>query len=269
MFDGWIKLHRSTAGNWVCDDPEFFRAWVLLLWSVNYRETRKTFNGEFVQLDAGQMVTSYEHLATTLRLTPAKLRRFLTLLEKDAMIAIEKTRKGTRLTVCNYKTYQESQHTEHTQNAHRTHTNNTTIRKKERKNTTTNVVVGDATNVVPTLQDCQQYAESIHMRSDEVVKFYDYFTANGWKVGGKTRMKDYKAALRNWNAKAPPPGYLVASYFEEKAKQANEDPAFASIAAKQFFTYYEARGWKTATNQRITNWRFKADEWITKNRGKQ
>ena len=28
--------------------------------------------------------------------------------------------------------------------------------------------------------------------------FYDYFQSNGWKVGGKTSMKDWKAAARGW-----------------------------------------------------------------------
>lgn len=37
----------------------------------------------------------------------------------------------------------------------------------------------------------------------EADKFYNYFQSNGWKVGGKTPMKDWQAAARNWmiNAK--------------------------------------------------------------------
>ena len=42
--------------------------------------------------------------------------------------------------------------------------------------------------------------------------FYNHFQSNGWKVGGKTKMKDWKAAARNWilrsenfaNQKSPP-----------------------------------------------------------------
>lgn len=29
-------------------------------------------------------------------------------------------------------------------------------------------------------------------------KFFDHYSANGWKVGGKSAMKDWKAAVRNW-----------------------------------------------------------------------
>jgi hypothetical protein len=29
-------------------------------------------------------------------------------------------------------------------------------------------------------------------------KFYNHFQSNGWLVGGKSKMKDWKAAARNW-----------------------------------------------------------------------
>ncbi|RVU91557.1 transcriptional regulator [Flavobacterium columnare] len=32
----------------------------------------------------------------------------------------------------------------------------------------------------------------------EAEKFYNYFQSNGWLVGGKTKMKDWHAAARNW-----------------------------------------------------------------------
>lgn len=33
--------------------------------------------------------------------------------------------------------------------------------------------------------------------------FFDHFTSNGWKVGGKTPMKDWHAAARNWDRRSP------------------------------------------------------------------
>ena len=32
----------------------------------------------------------------------------------------------------------------------------------------------------------------------EAEKFYNYYQSNGWLIGGKTEMKDWKAAARNW-----------------------------------------------------------------------
>jgi len=32
----------------------------------------------------------------------------------------------------------------------------------------------------------------------EAQRFFNYFESNGWLVGGRTKMKDWKAAARNW-----------------------------------------------------------------------
>lgn len=37
-----------------------------------------------------------------------------------------------------------------------------------------------------------------HIAVRESQKFLDHFDSNGWKVGGKTAMKDWKAAARSW-----------------------------------------------------------------------
>jgi hypothetical protein len=37
----------------------------------------------------------------------------------------------------------------------------------------------------------------------EADKFWDHFASNGWKVGGKSPMKDWQAAARNWLRNAP------------------------------------------------------------------
>lgn len=49
----------------------------------------------------------------------------------------------------------------------------------------------------PALEEVKAYAEEIGC--DEYEAFYDHFQSNGWKVGGRSPMKDWRAALRNWN----------------------------------------------------------------------
>lgn len=48
------------------------------------------------------------------------------------------------------------------------------------------------------------YATKILLPVTEINKFYDYYEANGWKVG-RNPMKDWQAAMRNWkrNMRAP------------------------------------------------------------------
>ncbi len=49
-----------------------------------------------------------------------------------------------------------------------------------------------------TLQQVQEYFKTQSYRAIEAEKFYNYFQSNGWLVGGRTKMKDWKAAARNW-----------------------------------------------------------------------
>jgi hypothetical protein len=49
----------------------------------------------------------------------------------------------------------------------------------------------------PSLSEVRPYFEALG-RADLSEPFFDHFTANGWKVGGKAAMKDWKAAARTW-----------------------------------------------------------------------
>lgn len=52
--------------------------------------------------------------------------------------------------------------------------------------------------VAPQLAQVQEYFASQKFPPVEALKFYNYFQSNGWLVGGKTKMKDWQAAARNW-----------------------------------------------------------------------
>lgn len=52
----------------------------------------------------------------------------------------------------------------------------------------------------PTLEEVKAYGSTISLpfSQTDAESFYDHFVSNGWKVGGKAPMKDWKAAVRNW-----------------------------------------------------------------------
>lgn len=52
----------------------------------------------------------------------------------------------------------------------------------------------------PSVEDVRAYCVEQGYQSISPEGFVDYYTANGWMVG-KSRMKDWKAAVRNWNRK--------------------------------------------------------------------
>lgn len=49
----------------------------------------------------------------------------------------------------------------------------------------------------PTIEEVKSYFADKGYMESEAERFVDHFTANGWKVG-KSPMKDWKAAARNW-----------------------------------------------------------------------
>jgi len=62
---------------------------------------------------------------------------------------------------------------------------------------------GDARGKPESRSDVDAYAAEIGMSKADVDSWFDHFEANGWKVGGKAAMKDWQAALRNGQRRAP------------------------------------------------------------------
>jgi len=89
--------------------------------------------------------------------------------------------------------------------------------------------------VPPSILEVQTYMleRGVHISKDskdEAEKFCDHFESNGWKVGGKTKMVSWKAAVRNWlkgnsngqnNGNAKGASQKKSAY--ERAREANSE----------------------------------------------
>ena len=66
----------------------------------------------------------------------------------------------------------------------------------------------------PTRQDVAEYCAENGFKDFDVERFIDYYTSNGWMVG-KSKMKDWKATVRNWAraGKAPKPNNTRGNKF--------------------------------------------------------
>ncbi|TRX03211.1 transcriptional regulator [Flavobacterium gawalongense] len=53
-------------------------------------------------------------------------------------------------------------------------------------------------HIIPTLELAIDYFLSQENTEMEANKFFNYYSSIGWLIGGKTKMKDWKAAARNW-----------------------------------------------------------------------
>ena len=50
----------------------------------------------------------------------------------------------------------------------------------------------------PTIEFVQEYFKEKNKPDIEAQKFFNYFESNGWKIGGRSPMKNWKAAANNW-----------------------------------------------------------------------
>ena len=53
-------------------------------------------------------------------------------------------------------------------------------------------------NIPPVWEEVLPFFKEKNNSKIEAQKFYNHFESNGWLVGGKSKMKDWKAAARNW-----------------------------------------------------------------------
>jgi hypothetical protein len=57
--------------------------------------------------------------------------------------------------------------------------------------------------LTPTIQEIKAYFLEQHFPEIEAIKFFNYFSSNGWLVGGKTPMVNWQASAQNWILNAP------------------------------------------------------------------
>lgn len=115
---GWIKTYRQILDCWLWTDKEPYdkrSAWMYLLLTANHSDKKIMFNGEFIVVKRGQILTSIRTLAEKWKWSYDKTLRFLRLIESDGMIEKESDKFRTLLTIVNYEVFQDSPNTERTE----------------------------------------------------------------------------------------------------------------------------------------------------------
>lgn len=106
---GWIKLYRSIRSNWIWanGNERYAKWWMDLIMMVNHEPRKVLVNGKLITIGVGQRLTSIKKLSETWGTTRRTVDRFLSLLEEDNMIEVQKTKtKGTTIKVLHYADYQ-------------------------------------------------------------------------------------------------------------------------------------------------------------------
>jgi hypothetical protein len=68
----------------------------------------------------------------------------------------------------------------------------------EKKQTEKSRQKSSAKKEIPDLELKKEYFKFQENSEFEAERFFNYYSSNGWLIGGKTEMKDWKASARNW-----------------------------------------------------------------------
>ncbi len=116
MSKGWIKLDRSILNHWIRNNDTYFSAWVIMLLTVNWGETKRLIKGTLFEVGIGQSVNTLNEWADILgkNWDKNKVYKFFELLKKDNMIKTQNKQTTLHLTIVNFKRYQTEDNAEET-----------------------------------------------------------------------------------------------------------------------------------------------------------
>lgn len=110
MNNGWIKLYRNLQNHWIWKDSDKLKWWLDILLTSNHSDAKILIGNTLIECKRGQTIMSLSNWAKRWNISKDKARNFLVLLESDGMILHENVQKSTRITICNYDSYQGDLH---------------------------------------------------------------------------------------------------------------------------------------------------------------
>jgi len=119
---GWIKLHRKFEDNFLWTEKRTFskaEAWIDLLLKANHSGKQLIIKDIILTCDRGETLQSLETLSKRWLWSRSKVKRFLEKLQKVSMIRLKSETVTSRITICNYDTYQTPETATGTQAEHR------------------------------------------------------------------------------------------------------------------------------------------------------
>jgi len=202
----YIKARQIQNSRIATASPCTREIWDWLLMQANHKTTKTCARG--------QCIRSYKDIQEGLKWYVGYRKKTyskwsceaaMKLLTKLAMITTTKTTRGMLISICNYDTYQNPANYEDHNGNHNEDHNKTTVtphykqeckNDKNDKNDKKQARTPQKRFAKPSIDEIRVYAKSIDYDLDAEV-FFDHYESNGWVVG-RTRMKNWKAAVRTW-----------------------------------------------------------------------
>lgn len=228
---GFIFLHRSLRDHWLWKDPVKLQWWVDILMECNHEDKKVSIGYQLIECKRGETINSLITWAKRWRTNRSTVYRFLELLKSDSMIATESVQKTTRITVCNYSTYNDLR-------------NNTGTKQKQSRNNSETILKRDSTQTKNELKNEEEdigakapasyklmtekeFYESIaafkgEYPKDMLRKFYDYWrepSPSGKMLFQLKKTWSLNLRLKRWQANG----------FDDKKKPEQPAPTSAPL----------------------------------------
>ena len=203
-------MHRKLLDSGMLRNHSLFTLWVYCLLKANHKPNTFIWNGEKVTIQRGQFISGRKEIAKDLNMNESCTYRNLKKLEKLGNVNIKSNNKFSLITVCKYNTYQTStlqseQHFEQQVNNKRTtseqqvNTNNNDKNDNNDIGSEQNFKSLVTTNQLFTIEQCISTAEYEGYKKEEGEKFYNHYSAQGWKRGtAGLLITDLVSAFRSW-----------------------------------------------------------------------
>ena len=205
--DGFILLYRELLDKpiWKLSTPEQKTILITLLLMAWHHDNDWEWQGKKFKVFAGQFVTSIDSIMKEAGkgISFQNIRSALKRFEKLEFLTNDSTKTGRLITILKWHTYQ----VEKPRANKGTNKEVTKAQQRGNKEVTTNNECNNVKNVInkdikssvfikPTIDELKSYCKERN-NSVDYKHWLDHYTSNGWMVG-KTKMKDWKAAIRTW-----------------------------------------------------------------------
>ena len=154
-------------------------------------EEYRDFGGKerLIEMPRGTLTHSIRFMSKAFGWSTTKLIKFLKDLENDESIVQKPIQQITQITICNYDLYQDTE-------TQKSNGKKTARKQQENEIKKDKNIYSGKKFIPPTYEEVKNYADSIGYGLN-VNTFLNSYEQKGWMVG-KNKMKDWKAAVRNW-----------------------------------------------------------------------
>ena len=224
MNKGFISLNRKIL-NWEWyTDINTKVLFIHCILKANYKD------GNFKGMDIprGSFATSFQKLSDETGLTMSQVRTAFKHLELTQELTRTSHGKFLVISIKNYDLYQGFDMINDTNLASKSHQNDIEIATIEQRNKETKKQRNNIERCFspPTLEDVIGYCQEKGLKVD-AQRFVDFYGSKGWMVG-KNKMKDWKAAVRNWSRQEKKPATKFHNFEERTYAPGTLDKLFVN-----------------------------------------